>query len=117
MSSSSPSPSPNMFDILIGVGCATSLLCWIVYRVNKCIIDGNCVKARQIFPVETEEIHVPRVTFQVDAEVATTLSDDSDAIYVEAYKDNIVSKPPLTSNIVEYVDLEIQPVTIAVQIN
>ena len=114
--SSSSSPSPNMFDLLIGVGCMTSLLCWIVYRVNKCVIDGNCLKARQIFPVEVEveveEIHVPRVTFRVDAEVATTLSDDSDSdtIYVEAYKDN-------TSLTVEYVDPEIQPATIAVQIN
>ena len=76
-------PFPNMIDLFMSVGCATFVLCWIVYKINKCFNDRTCLKTRQILPIASED--------RMDAILDTTThSDDSD---------DIASKPQLTNDI------------------
>ena len=73
-----------MIDLFMGVGCVTFILCWVVYRINKCF------NVRQILPIASED---RMDEIRVDTDI-TTHSDDSD---------DIVSKPQLTNDI-EIVD-------------
>jgi len=54
----------------MGVGCAAFVLCWVVYRINKCF------NMRQILPIASED---RMYTIRVDT---TIHSDDSDDIVV-----------------------------------
>jgi hypothetical protein len=116
MSSPNGSPYPNILDVFLGISSTIVVVYWAVYKINKCIKDRRiCAKMRQILPVVLEP-DIPHATFQVDAEVTTELGDGT-AIYIEAEKDNIVNNPPFISDVIECIESEIQPVTVAVQIN
>ena len=115
-------PFPDNFDFLFGGIAAAIVICWVVYKIDKCIKNRVCAKMRQILPIQFDDgaeevIDVPRVTFQVDAEVATVYSEyeSDDIIYVEAHKNNIIEIPKFVS-IIEQIESDIQPLTFAVQV-
>ena len=113
-------PSLNFLYLCMGVIGFGVVIIVIVYQGYRLVDFINYIKETRILPVtlydtDDHEIEIPRVTFQVDA-TEITYSDNEDAIYVEAYRDNLVSKPiivELTAEIIESDD-DIQPIAIAV---
>jgi len=96
-----PPPKHTPLDSLMIFTGAISFVAGIFILVYYCkthcfrLTCITCIKHRRILPTiidDTDEleIEIPHVTFQVNAtEIAS--SDDEDAIYVEAYKNNTVS--------------------------
>jgi len=85
----------NPFDLCFGIVGFGVLFTFSIMYCYKCITNRMIFKHRQIYPggLDTEnDIEIPRVTFQVDAEPET---GQPDSIHVEAYKDNLIIKVPL----------------------
>ena len=115
--------SHNQLDftnLFMGAFGAAGFVAVIVYYCNRFYSRLNCIKTRRILPVVLEDtdehqIEIPRVTFQVDATEVSS-SDDEDGIYVEAYRDNLVSKPvivELTAKIIGEEE-DVTPIAIAI---
>lgn len=103
-------------DLFVAVvGTSVILILGIVYCYKYMVFRMCSKNSRQVVPgvADLEQLEIPSVTFQVDA---VPENGTLDSIYVEAYKDNLVTKTSFITEARIIDGNDIQPITIASQV-